>query len=133
MSHPLESALAISFILVGLSHMLHGRRWAAFFEPIFQNDGGPFWIAMFTLPIGLLIVCTHNIWVCDLRVLVTIYGWSAIIKGSLYFLAPQFLLRYVTQKIRSPRHFAIAGSVLLIWGLLLAYDVLITRAAPAMS
>jgi hypothetical protein len=123
MKYPLETALAISFVIVGLSHTLNGRRWAAFFEPLFQNEGGPFFIAMFTLPIGLLIVCTHNIWAWDLRVLVTIYGWGSMFKGTLYFLAPQVPLRAISRKIRSPRHFAIAGSVMTIWGLLMAYDV----------
>ncbi len=122
MSNPMEAALAFAFVVVGLSHVLHGRRWASFFEPIFENEGGPFLIAMLTLPVGLLIVCTHNVWAWDLSVLLTVYGWCAVVKSSLYFLAPQVPFRVATKRIRTPRHFAYSGAVLFVWGLLMAYD-----------
>jgi len=122
MPDPLEKALALGFLIIGLSHVLHGKRWAAFFEPLFRNSGGPFVIAMFTLPLGLLIVVTHNVWTMNLSVLVTLYGWASLVKGSLYFLCPALPERVVTEKIRSPRHFAVAGSVLMILGLLMVYD-----------
>jgi hypothetical protein len=120
MTNPLEKALAFAFIVIGLSHVLHGQRWAAFFEPIFANPGGPFWIGLLTLPIGLLIVAAHNVWAWELRVLVTLYGWASIVKATLYFLIPQVPLRIAPPRIRQPRHFAVAGAVLVALGLLIA-------------
>ena len=35
-----------------------------------------------TLPAGLAIVLTHNVWVADWRVLITLLGWLAIIGGA---------------------------------------------------
>ncbi|HKQ49268.1 MAG TPA: hypothetical protein VJZ71_14445 [Phycisphaerae bacterium] len=121
-SQPLQTALALAFLIVGLSHIVCGWRWKAFFEPIFKNPSGPFVIALMTFPLGLLIVVTHNRWEWDLSVLVTVYGWAALIKGAIYFLVPGLPLKFVTERIRSPRHFATAGCILLVLGALMAYD-----------
>lgn len=124
-SHPLQAALAVAFIIVGLSHVFRGRQWQAFFEPLFNNPGGPFYIAMYTLPIGLLIVVTHNWWAWDLGVIVTVYGWASVLKGTIYFLFPAVPLRIVTVRMRSARSFTQAGGILVVLGLLLGYDWLV--------
>jgi uncharacterized protein YjeT (DUF2065 family) len=124
MAHPLQAALAVAFIIVGLSHVLCGRRWQAFFEPIFKSPGGPFCIAMYTLPVGLLIVFTHNVWSWDLGVIVTLYGWGSILKGTIYFLFPALPQKLITERIRSSRSFTQAGGVVLGLGLVLAFDCL---------
>jgi hypothetical protein len=35
----------------------------------------------FALILGLLVVVSHNLWVADWRVIVTIFGWLTLIKG----------------------------------------------------
>lgn len=125
MSSPFETAVAFVFVLVGLSHVLHGRRWASFFEPIFENEGGPFLIAILTLPLGLAIVATHNVWSWDCGILFTLYGWCALIKGTLYLIVPQVPFKVATKRIRTPRHFAYAGIVLMVWGAAIGYDALL--------
>ena len=122
MAHPLQAAVSVAFVIVGLSHILCGPRWQAFFEPLFKNPGGPFVIAMFTLPVGLLIVFTHNHWAWDLGVIVTVYGWGSLLKGTIYFVFPGLPLKLISERVRSSRHFAMAGGILLLLGLLLAYD-----------
>lgn len=123
-SHPLQAALAVAFIIVGLSHVLCGRHWQAFFEPLFKNPGGPLVIAMYTLPVGLLIVFTHNDWSWDLGVIVTVYGWGSLLKGTMYFLCPAMPLRLISERMRSSRSFTQAGGILVVFGLLLGYDCL---------
>src|SRR6476646_9005433 len=43
---------------------------------------------MFALLAGLAIVNTHNLWVSDWRVIITILGWLAIVRGALSLLFP---------------------------------------------
>lgn len=122
MNDPLQAALAVAFVVVGLSHVLCGRRWEAFFEPLFKSPSGPLVIAMYTLPVGLLIVVTHNDWSWDLGVIVTLYGWGSLLKGTIYFLFPAVPLRLISERMRSGRTFMKAGGVLIALGLFLAYD-----------
>tara|TARA_B100000508_G_scaffold37782_1_gene29588 strand:+ start:9330 stop:9719 length:390 start_codon:yes stop_codon:yes gene_type:complete len=41
---------------------------------------------------GLAIVLTHNNWVSDWRVIITIFGWGALIKGVMYLAAPKMII-----------------------------------------
>lgn len=41
---------------------------------------------------GLAIALTHNHWVSDWRVVITIFGWGALAKGVIYLAAPQMLI-----------------------------------------
>lgn len=41
------------------------------------------------LMVGLLIVISHNLWVPDWRVLITIIGWLALTKGLVLIMFPQ--------------------------------------------
>jgi hypothetical protein len=45
-------------------------------------------LVMFALLAGLAIVNTHNLWVSDWRVIITILGWLAIARGALSLLFP---------------------------------------------
>jgi hypothetical protein len=40
---------------------------------------------------GLGIVISHNVWVADWPVLVTLIGWSALLKGIVTMVAPELL------------------------------------------
>lgn len=41
---------------------------------------------------GLAIVLSHNVWDGSWRVLISLYGWAALIKGALYLASPQTVL-----------------------------------------
>jgi hypothetical protein len=45
-------------------------------------------VGILTLLAGLAIVNAHNLWVSDWRVIITILGWLAIIRGALSLLFP---------------------------------------------
>jgi len=45
--------------------------------------------------IGLLNILTHNIWVSDWRIMITLFGWFALIKGITLFAFPKFSLQWI--------------------------------------
>jgi len=47
-----------------------------------------FFFGAFASIIGLLIILNHNIWTADYRVVITIMGWLALIKGVAYLAFP---------------------------------------------
>ena len=57
---------------------------------------------------GLLVVVAHNIWTMDFRVLVTLMGWTGVLKGGLRILVP-------TKINRLGEEFA-GGKKLVVWG-----------------
>ena len=46
-----------------------------------DSDALIFLSGVLTLPVGLAIVVTHNVWVADWPVVITLFGWIAIAAG----------------------------------------------------
>ena len=118
----IERWFAIGFLVFGLSHVLHPAKWAAVFLPLRVSDTGGLLLATFTLPLGLLVVLAHNIWVWSLPVIVTLMGWAMIVKSLFYLFVPRALLLVMRDSQRMQRAFSIAGVAMILLGALLVYD-----------
>ena len=117
-----ERWFAIATLIFGVSHLLNPSQWAALTRPLRERESGWFVVAMFNLPLGLAIVLAHHVWVWDLRVIVTLVGWSMVAKGVGYLLFPRALLVVMPAREQLNRGFKIAGWVLVLLGALVAYD-----------
>ena len=53
-------------------------------------------ISFIAIVIGLLNVLLHNIWEADISLLVTIFGWAALMKGILLFTFPKLVVKWIT-------------------------------------
>ena len=45
-------------------------------------------LSILTIIIGLLNVVAHNVWTADWRVIITLFGWSSLLKGIAQFAFP---------------------------------------------
>ncbi len=70
-----------------------------YFRDILKELAGnsllPYFSGFIALITGALVVHAHNIWQTDWRVLVTIIGWAALVKGILLLAWPGLLLRFM--------------------------------------
>ncbi|RUR16118.1 hypothetical protein [Legionella septentrionalis] len=74
--------------------------------------------AAFGFLLGLFIVVTHNIWVLEPRVLVTIIGWIILIKSLLWLALPERMVSVSKNMYSGPTYYVIAAIVLIV-GLIL--------------
>jgi hypothetical protein len=77
---------SVSLLLVSISHLVQPTVWRDYFIRLKQTGVPGIIIGMYTLPLGLLIVIGHNVWVYDVPVIITICGWGMTIKSLTYFL-----------------------------------------------
>jgi hypothetical protein len=107
-------------LATGLSHALQPSRWAALFGDLLPRPCAALYIGIFTLPLGLLIVLTHNVWVLGLPVVVTVIGWAWTVKSVGYLLYPRALEKW-RDRAAGPsarRNFVLIGSLMTGVGLL---------------
>lgn len=74
-----------------------------------------------SLLIGITMVVIHNVWIPDWRVILTLFGWLALIKGILYINWPELALRW---KDRFQKNKGLVNLLLimaLIFGIYLTY------------
>lgn len=78
------------FLLLGLSLLLQARRWATWIKEYAGQADDPYrtlLLALFLL-VGLVVVSTHNIWVLDWPVVITVFGWGMVVEWVLLLVAP---------------------------------------------
>ena len=73
---------------VGLSMVINREAFNKLMEDVLKNAGAIIMIGVLTLLAGLAVVNTHNIWVADWPVVITIFGWAAVGAGLFRILAP---------------------------------------------
>ena len=120
---------AISFLVIGLSHVLRPRFWVTFFQALAARGvPGVFLEGFMLLNFGAIIVAFHNVWHGP-AVVLTLIGWTQVLKGAGRFLAPHIGLR-IMQRINDERawYFQVAG----VFALLLSAFLFWLRFRPSM-
>lgn len=82
----------MSFLVIGLSHLLQRDAWIEFFAKLHSLGRlGPFAEGFLYLNFGALIVSFHNVW-SGPEVVLTLIGWVQVMKALVRFVAPERVL-----------------------------------------
>jgi hypothetical protein len=93
---------AVNFLVIGLSHIFQRSAWIEFFAKLHSLGRlGPFAEGFLSLNFGALIVTFHNVWTFP-EVLLTLIGWTQVLKALLRFVAPDVVLR-IYERMRPER------------------------------
>ena len=120
----IQKMAAISFLIIGLSHVIQHRAWADFFLHWKEKgEVGVFYTAFLHFAFGALIVSAHNVW-SGIPIVLTLMGWGWVVKGAIYFLYPKQGLRMLNRlRIERSWEFAVPGALLIAYAGLLAYHI----------
>lgn len=93
MERAIEIYAILNFFVIGVSHVVCHRAWAAFFIDLRgRGETGVFATAFLSLAFGSLVVAFHNVW-SGIPMLLTIIGWAQVVKALIYFIFPAYGLR----------------------------------------
>jgi len=111
----------IHLTTMGLSHVFAHRAWAEFFVLLREKgEPGVLVAAFLSLGFGSIVVAFHPVW-SGIPLVLTIYGWSQVLKGLIYFTFPSFGLRKLgIVSIERSRMLVIPGAGLLVLAALIA-------------
>ncbi len=132
MEQAIQTFAAINFLVIGLSHVVQHRAWAEFFILLHrQGRPGAFANGFLSLITGTLIVAFHNVW-SGIPVVLTVLGWSFVLKAAVIFVVPDWGLRSIGRVRRdNSRMFMIPGVLLIIGAVALGYSVWQTQNGAA--
>ena len=115
MEAALQMILGPAFLLIGLSHAAQPAAWVRFFEVVKGTGVAGFIIAMFSLPIGLVLLAGHQVWRWEPALLLTVAGYGLTFKSTLYLLAPRFADYMIERKMaKSLWSYQVAGAVMAV-------------------
>src|SRR5262245_22133954 len=98
------------FLLTGISHVVQPAAWVRFFAVVKGTGVAGFIIAMFTLPVGLLLLVGHQVWTWEPAVFLTVAGYGLTFTSTLYLVMPRLPDYMIERKTgKSPWAFQVAG------------------------
>ena len=108
-------------LALGLALVFQGTGFRAFAGEFMASPALIFLSGIITLPAGLAIVLTHNVWTPDWRVVITIVGWLAVVTGAIRMIVPQQAAAKARGVIAQPLIPKIGAAIWLAIGALLSY------------
>ena len=120
MEHALQIYAIINLTLIGMSHVVRPRAWVDFFVFLRERgEAGVFAVAILNLIFGSIIVAFHNVW-SGIPLVLTVVGWTSVIKALLYFTFPAVVLRKLQSLSHERANLVVVGGIffLLLAGVL---------------
>jgi hypothetical protein len=112
MEHAIEGFVALTSLIVGVSHIMQADAWVEVFGLLHRNGRpGAFANGALSLVPGAAVVTGHGVWSWPGGVL-TAFGWMLVVKGLICFLAPELALRSM-ERAPSRIGFVVGGMLLL--------------------
>ena len=117
----LSRLIGLFTILVSLSMLLHKQSMAETAETLVHNRPVLLILGMIALIGGLAMVLCHNVWSGGaLPIIVTLFGWSILIRGLLLLFVPDAIVS-LFEMVRFGEFFYIVAAISLLVGLYLTY------------
>lgn len=120
-----DKIVAITYLIIGLSMIFQTRPWLTFVETLQEQGIIAHFIALFALPMGLVVVFLHPAWSWTPHVIVTLLGWIIVIKSTFFLLCPKFAMSLIPRKSILKRVLFGDGILLTGLSLLVLYTVYI--------
>ena len=117
----LAQALGVYMTVVGISILMYPKRTSKAIHEIISDYFIPYFGGMMALVFGLLIVLTHNVWEDLTTSVISLIGWTALVKGMLLFLLPHDSFAELAEKFNSRRSMTMWGVAALVIGVYLLY------------
>lgn len=112
--------LGLYLLIAGIA-VLTRRRDILMAVGVIVHDASARLIAgLFTLLIGLFFVNLHNDWSTLPSLLISLFGWAAVLKGIAYLFLREATLDSLVKKFYGRTWFLIDGTIAVVLGLYLA-------------
>jgi hypothetical protein len=108
-------------LAIGAGMVLNGSIYHAMGDQFLSSYAFIYLSGLLALPLGIAIVLAHNVWVANWRVLITLFGWVAMIGGIFRIVYPQLVQRIGGAIFHLATVPAVGGTLMLVLGGVLGY------------
>lgn len=117
----LAKLIGLTIIIISAA-MLANKRDVNLLFGIYKHPEAVFLTGFLEVGLGLSLVLSHNIWVMDYRVVITIIGWALLARGVARTVAPDFVVRNLERfKKMGPTTMNVLLGIVFLLGVYLAY------------
>ena len=115
----LAKLLGPIWLVLGIALATHRATYAAMAVEWVESRPLVYLAGVVALAIGLALVLTHNVWVADWRVIITLFGWMATLAGVVRLMFPMGVERAGRTMLKTETPILITGIVWMALGAVL--------------
>jgi hypothetical protein len=108
-------------LVLAISLFMHTEAFRAMAQEFLHSPALIYLAGLLTMTAGLAVVLTHNVWVANWPVLITLFGWLATIGGAARIAFPDQVRTTGEAMLRKPMTMTIGGAVWLAIGAVLCF------------
>ena len=112
---------SLFYIVVGIGILINPGFYKKLFEDFVENAAVLYLGGAMALTVGYLILAFHNTWTKDLSVIITIFGWLALIKGIVILIQPKIMIALSRAILKNEGILKIEAIVIIILGLAFSF------------
>ena len=113
--------LGLLYSAIGLGMLVCPRFYKEAINKMIDNEAILFVTGLLVLAAGYLVVAYHDVWTIDRALIITIFGWMALLKGLMMTVIPeQSVSLYKAIKI-TEKQMAVYGAIVFVIGLVCVY------------
>ncbi len=106
-------------VVIGSALLFNSDVYHKVLEDFFKNAALVYITGLFTFVAGLAIVLFHNVWVLDWRLIITLFGWNALIKGVWLVVFPGSAIKVADKFSKNVKWVKIPWGIMLVLGIFL--------------
>ena len=111
----------LCYLVVGIGFILNRKAFVKVMEDFCKNAALLYFGGMFALVIGVVMILTHNVWVRDWRVMITLIGWAGFIKGIWITVFPHTVAKFMEIYQKNERLLTVHAWMAFVLGVVLTY------------
>ena len=115
----LAEVWGISMAIIGLALLVKERHLKSLFAKIETEESLFIW-GIISLVMGIAMILSYNVWMAGWQVLITIFGWVALLKGICLLFVPEMTKKWAKKMENSPM-LPIGLLIMVFVGLALVY------------
>ena len=111
----------LCYLIMGAGFLFNRKAFGQVMEDFCKNAAVVFYGGLLALVIGVVIILTHNVWVTNWTVMITIIGWLALIKGIWIIVFPNTVPKLMQVYKKNKNLLIVNPIVMLILGAVLTF------------
>jgi hypothetical protein len=108
-------------LVAGIAMLINRKQLDALAQELLRSHVLLLLLGLVDLSVGLAIVLTHNVWVADWRLIITLLGWLLIVRGTVRCLIPEQVKPLATKVLKNANAVTASLAVTAALGLVLSY------------
>ncbi|MCK4818514.1 hypothetical protein KA005_22280, partial [bacterium] len=91
----------LCYLIIGTGFVFNRKAFQQVMEDFCKNAALVFYGGILALVVGVVIILTHNVWVADWTVIITIIGWLGLIKGIWIIVFPNTVSKFMQAYLKN--------------------------------